>query len=414
MRALAPPLVVCLFSLTTASCGPTGAAAKAAKAPELEIKGQAKCGVSKSHETPLVIEWPDDARVRLERAVAGKLVAVRYEGCDMRILRGCTVKNSAYRYAPVTPKRSQVVIRSEDELFAKLPVGAVGLEGKLKQAGQLTVDMLMVGRFEADRQQVDRAALEGSCEDATHVVTGLTVGAFHFYAGASASASGGVDAVVVSGGGSTAAERETLNQDGNTQACEKSAAGDPSPPYGCSAPMVIEVMKVDEPHVAAVPPSAAPGAGPPPYGAEPSPYGAAPGPRPAGVVPNAYATQIYGNESSGGRSFLSKLSGAQMAAAVGAGVGLGVAFVGGLSMATKRSVVEKECSSTAKTCSQEGLDAASSYKTWAWVANGGLGLFAVSAITFYLMPSRHDGGRATALGVRPTPGGAALELGGGF
>ncbi|HEU4537430.1 MAG TPA: hypothetical protein VFS00_25100, partial [Polyangiaceae bacterium] len=173
-RPPGPPLLACLLSLTVASCGPSGAAAKLAKAPELEVKGQAKCGVSKSHETPLVIEWPDDARVRLERAMAGKLVAVRYEECDMQVLRGCTVKEGAYRYAPVTPKRSQVAIRDEDELYAKLPVGAIGLEGKLKQAGQLTVDMLMVGRFEADNRPIDRSALEGACQGATHVVTGLT------------------------------------------------------------------------------------------------------------------------------------------------------------------------------------------------------------------------------------------------
>ncbi|HEU4406732.1 MAG TPA: hypothetical protein VFS43_15805 [Polyangiaceae bacterium] len=415
MRAFALPLVACLLPLTAASCGSSGAAAKAAKAPELEIKGQAKCGVSKSHETPLVIEWPDEARVRLERAVAGKLAVVRYEGCDMRLLRGCTVKGSAYRYAPVTPKRSQVVIRNEDELFAKLPVGAVGLEGKLKQAGQLTVDMLMVGRFEADRQQVDRSALEGSCEGATHVVTGLTVGSFHFYTGASASAAGGVDAVLVSGGGSTSAGRETLNQDGNALACEKSAAGDTTPPYGCSAPMVLEVAKVDEPRATAAvtppPGERPPGTEPPPYGAQPPPYGGQP--TPAGTAPNAYAAQPY-DESSGGRSFLSRLSAAQLGAAIGAGVGLGVAAVGGVGMAAQRGVVEDECTSATKTCSQKGLDAIDSYKTWAWVANAGLGVFAVSAVTFYLMPRRHDGARATTLGVRPTRGGAALELGGRF
>ncbi len=419
MRMLALPLLACSVALTMASCGPSGVAAQAAKAPELEVKGQAKCGVTKSHETPLVIEWPDDARVRLERAVAGRLAAVRYEGCEMRLLRGCTVKDSAYRYASVTPKRSQVVIRNEDELFAKLPVGAIGLEGRLKQAGQLTVDMLMVGRFESDRQQVDRAALEGACEGATHVVTGLTVGAFHFYAGANAAAAGGVDAIMASGSASTAAARETLNQDGNGQACEKSAAGDASPPYGCSAPMVIEVVKIDEPRAVVVAPSS-------PRGAEPAPYGAAapesppprPGasPRPYGAraagAPNPYAPQAYGDEPSNSSPFAT-LTAVKLAAAIAGGVGLTVALVGGSGVAAQRRRIDTECDEAAKTCSRSGLDAIDSYKTYAWVANAGLGLFAAGAVTYLVVPSRRHGA-STALGVRPAPGGAALELGGSF
>ncbi len=77
-------------------------------------------------------------------------------------------------------------MRDTDDLYSKLPLGAASLEAKLRRAGELNVDMTIVGTYDADRSNVKMEELQGDCVSATHVVTSLTVGAFDFYAGAEA------------------------------------------------------------------------------------------------------------------------------------------------------------------------------------------------------------------------------------
>ena len=130
--------------LVGAGCGGglgENAASKLVKTPELPTDKQAKCKVAKSQTEPLVVEWPDTARGKLESLARHGLVAVHYVGCELQVLGRCHVKSGAYAYSPVTRKESRVTIRDEDELYANLPVGAVRLEGKLKSAGQVNVQM---------------------------------------------------------------------------------------------------------------------------------------------------------------------------------------------------------------------------------------------------------------------------------
>src|SRR5690349_20089989 len=109
-------------------CGTSqNAASQLVKAPELPTDKQAKCKVAKSQSEPLIVEWPDAARGRLESVSRRGLVAVRYEGCELAVLPRCTVKstNGAYSYSPITRKQSKVTIKDADELYANMPVGAV-------------------------------------------------------------------------------------------------------------------------------------------------------------------------------------------------------------------------------------------------------------------------------------------------
>ena len=116
-------------------CGSTGqnAASHALRTPELPTDKQAKCKVAKNQAEPLIVEWPDAARGRLESVSRRGLVAVRYEGCELAVLPRCTVKtaNTSYSYSPITRKTTKVVIKDADELYASMPVGAVKLESKL-------------------------------------------------------------------------------------------------------------------------------------------------------------------------------------------------------------------------------------------------------------------------------------------
>ncbi len=244
-----------LVASCMASCGATPAS-KMLGTPEYAPADQTKCGVEKSQANPLIVEWPSADRLQLENKVREGLVAVHYQGCEMRVLPRCNI-GAKYRYLGGTRKQDSVEIRDEDDLYATLPVGAARLEGKLARSGKLTVAMDMVGRYEAERASLRLDDLQGDCEGATHFVYGVTVGAFDFYAGGEASVGGGVNVAGVGGGGHSTSERETLTRDGDQAACTKSSSADPSPPDNCGALIRLEVVPLTRP-APATPPASVP------------------------------------------------------------------------------------------------------------------------------------------------------------
>src|SRR5262245_20762104 len=121
------PLVASFASLLLGACG--GAPATST-APAFEPKDQAKCSVAKSKARPLVVEWPSADRAALEPEARRGLVAVHYVGCEMEVLPLCKASGS-HAYTGLTRKRDRIVMQSEDDLYANIPMFAAKLEGKL-------------------------------------------------------------------------------------------------------------------------------------------------------------------------------------------------------------------------------------------------------------------------------------------
>ncbi len=235
MRLLVP------LALVLSGC-PSGAVAKAVASPPPTLSAAGKCQPGKVQLEPLVVEWPSTDRTKLEAVSKKQLVAVRYQGCDLAVLPACTVKGK-YAYTAVTRKQDHVAMRDADELYANVPLGAAKLEAKLQKAGQLTVDMTIVGRLEADRPPpYGKDELSGDCEGATHVVTAMVTGAFSFFTGAGANVEAGGTVSGVGAGGKSATSNEQLAKDGDPAACLKSTGKDAAPPEGCGAFIRIEVV----------------------------------------------------------------------------------------------------------------------------------------------------------------------------
>jgi hypothetical protein len=212
-----------------------------AEAPAFQPAGQSKCHVRKSQSKPLIVEWPAADRADLESLVRAGPVAVQYDGCELVLLKACRVP-ATYEYTGVTPKRDNVSIRTDDDLWATLPIGAAKMEGKLQQSGQLNVDMLLVGSYRMDRDWLNLGELQGACHGATHVVGAITIGAFEFYAGGQARVGGGVGAFGAEAGASSGASHELLSSDGRRDACDRATVDDAKPPEGCSAILRIEMV----------------------------------------------------------------------------------------------------------------------------------------------------------------------------
>ncbi len=241
-----PPLraaTLLLAGATTAGCGTSNTASLLAKPPEYEPAGQAKSSAAKNEAEPLIVEWPAAARAKLETLIKRGLVVVRYTGRDMEMIASCRAAG-AYAYTPTTRQHDRVTIRTTDDLYANLPLGAAALEGKLRASGQLNVTMTIVGIHHTTRDEVRRDELEGDCERATHVVTALTAGAFEFFAGAGAEVGAGATAGGVGVGAQSESLREVLNQAGDERACAAATATDAAPPYGCGALLRVEVEPI--------------------------------------------------------------------------------------------------------------------------------------------------------------------------
>jgi hypothetical protein len=247
VRRLVSTLTLASFALQ--ACGGTteNTASQLVKTPELPVSDQeARCKVRKSQAEPLIVEWPNASRGRLESMSKRSLVAIKYSGCELEQLPACTVKPSVgnYAYWPITRKQSRVTMHNADELYANMPVGAVSLEGKLKTAGQLEVNMTIVGRYEAPTHTFYQDDLQGDCAGATHVIAALTTGSFTFSAGGDAEVGAGVAVGNAGAGGKSTAKKETLQSDGDESACARSTATDKAPPEGCGALLQIEVTSL--------------------------------------------------------------------------------------------------------------------------------------------------------------------------
>ena len=203
---------------------------------------------ARGQSRPLVVDWASSDRAELEARAAKGVAVVKWEGCEMSVLRKCAVKGGrAYGYTGVTPKTDRVTMRDQTEVHANIPVYAARFEGKLAASGELNVAMTIVGQWGDDKPTPARNELAGECAGATHVVSALTVGSFEFFAGKSTEVSGEAGVLGVGAGAKKASSREVLNRDGDDKRCEAANGDDKKPPFGCGALLRLEVVPVGEP-----------------------------------------------------------------------------------------------------------------------------------------------------------------------
>lgn len=229
----------CLLGLAIAitGCGPSLSIPGGSKSPTTL---GSLCDIQTKSAAPLIVDWNSSQRSRLESAVRnGKTVAVKVSGCDIEPLWQCQVPG-AYRYEPSSVRRDRERIADRASLFARVPVSAVGLEGKLSGGNELQVEKATVGRFVLDNEQITENQLQGHCGGATHFISGVDVGAFSFSVVSSSEASGSANARVVQAGGEQSSQHEVLSTDGTLAQCDQVEPG-PEPDVKCRAPIQISL-----------------------------------------------------------------------------------------------------------------------------------------------------------------------------
>jgi hypothetical protein len=149
------------------------------------VAGQNKCN-PKSQDRPFIVEWDATDLSQFESVTNSDIVFVRYEGCELRVIDSCrndSVKGSLGAYKTVDWTSGSVEkmdISNEGELYAKLPLGAASLGGRVSAGEEFHMEYFVSGVRTATRPTVYRADVDtvAGCKGATHFVYAYNLGAF--------------------------------------------------------------------------------------------------------------------------------------------------------------------------------------------------------------------------------------------
>jgi hypothetical protein len=240
---LAPVLAAALAPGLAAGCRPVSIVSTPA-VPTVPGEGR-MCRNSAGRDQPLVTEWTAAEKANLETQVRHGGVVVSFTGCTMTVLTQCHTREQ-YGWVRTTPSTDWIEIKNEDELYAKLPLGASSLEGELQGSGSLTMRTTISGQYRLGVVPGAMPAIEGACEDATHVVAGLSIGAYELDAGGARKARLAADvAVVGSAGATSSANKQIIRRSGEATACAN--ATDEWPEASCSSPIQMFLLAVSPP-----------------------------------------------------------------------------------------------------------------------------------------------------------------------
>jgi hypothetical protein len=204
-----------------------------AQAPSIP-EGEARCQAAARSGSPLITEWPAAEKANLQARLRSGALAVEYTGCSMRPLPACTIRGS-YRFQRTTLSTDGLEIRSQDDLFTKLPLGALSLKGELERSGRLTVKTMVSGQYTLEGSTIADIPDYGECAQATHLLSAISVGSFKLHSGGSLDAGASVGVGDFGGNARTSSTETLLREAGDFESCKLSS--DEAPDIGCSSPI---------------------------------------------------------------------------------------------------------------------------------------------------------------------------------
>ena len=127
--------------------------------------GQARCPDEDGDARPFVVEWDATDLATFEAKAGRDLVFVSYEGCEIELLYGCSDNGVPGRYGAYdTPRFTSGTVESfemhnQEELWAKLPLGAASVGAELSAAESLELQYFVSGTVMSTRNYVERATI---------------------------------------------------------------------------------------------------------------------------------------------------------------------------------------------------------------------------------------------------------------
>jgi hypothetical protein len=227
------------------------------------LAGSSRCD-PKHHDRPFVVEWDATDMSSFQSQAANDVVFVRYEGCDLKVIDSCRLDDQHGVYGAYKPvewtsgQLEKIDIKDEGELFAKLPLGAASLGGRVQAGEQFHMEYFVSGTRTATRPQSYRGELgkNPGCKGVTHFVYAYNLGAFAL--GSRSEIKGEVGATVwgIGAGAGRESSQSAEKKGGDIGSCTGESAKEVET---CKVPIRLtlrEVSEGDDPDAAAASPGA--------------------------------------------------------------------------------------------------------------------------------------------------------------
>jgi hypothetical protein len=210
--------------------------------------GKRRCAAGKVTESPFVVEWDATDISSFEAKAARDLVFVRFEGCELEMVYGCSDSSLPGKYGKYeSPTFTSGSLEGfdmddEDEVYAKLPLGAANLAGKVQLGQTLSLQYFVSGVVNSTRNYVERTSLRDNprCRGATHFVSAYNLGAFALHAHKGQKGELKVGMENAGGGARTRSESDNLKQGGKLADCESQSQ------RACRVPIRLVLQQIDD------------------------------------------------------------------------------------------------------------------------------------------------------------------------
>jgi hypothetical protein len=226
-----PTILLLAFSaaLATGGCGGMSPIGDAQSLMDQTTAGKDRCVSAGDEHKLFVVEWDATDASTFQARASRDVVFVHYEGCQLRVVDGCSDGSLAGRYGsyrePVftSGATESFTISTADELAAKLPLGAVSLGAELSNDRALELTYFVSGTTLATRDEIYQSDLAQNprCADVTHAVVAYNLGAFELQTTDDRGGSAGVDYAGAGVSGSHRDKRNNLRHAGDLAACKQ-------------------------------------------------------------------------------------------------------------------------------------------------------------------------------------------------
>lgn len=234
LRSLSPLpllLVVPAFASLVAACGggvtPPTMSGRAGMLSQTAVAQ--KCEeAAKGHDRPFVVEWDATDLASFEAKAARDTIFVKYEGCKLVVLDRCSDSQTSGKFGSYgTPQFTTGTvqgfeIKNEGELYAKLPLGAANLSGRVQAGEALSLKYFVSGVAQNTRDALYTGDISENpgCAGATHFVWAYNLGAFELGSSSNSSAEVEGSAGLAAAGGKKAHEEKAVSSGGKLASCE--------------------------------------------------------------------------------------------------------------------------------------------------------------------------------------------------
>lgn len=230
-RPLLPVLASLSVVASTVACGGGGVPPTMAGRQGMlsQTAVAQKCEeAAKGHDRPFVVEWDATDLASFEAKAARDTIFVKYEGCKLVVLDRCSDgvvsgKLGSYGTPQFTTGTVQgFEIKNEGELYAKLPLGAANLSGRVQAGESLALKYFVSGVAQNTRDAIYTSDVKANpgCAGATHFVWAYNLGAFELASAANSSAEVEASGPMAAGGGKKSHEEKAVSSGGKLASCE--------------------------------------------------------------------------------------------------------------------------------------------------------------------------------------------------